>query len=111
MSAPALRDERSRSCPSAITRCGAQRPVCGPNLRESHGIALLGRLPVKGLLGWLIARGYHMLQLPFHSRRTRVLADWTSAAIFKRDTAELSSIESPDTSNVPRQLAGEGTKP
>ncbi len=31
-----------------------------------------------------------MLQLPFASRRARVVADWTAAALFRRDLAELS---------------------
>ena len=62
-------------------------------LGSRNGIALVGRLPVSGLLGWLIARGYHLLQLPFHSRRARVFADWVSAALFRRDIAELSSLE------------------
>ena len=60
-------------------------------LGSRHGIALVGGLRVKGVLGWLIARGYHVLQLPFASRRARVLADWTAAALFRRDVAELSS--------------------
>ena len=42
------------------------------------------------MLGWAVARGYHLLQLPFASRRARVLADWTAAAVFRRDVAELS---------------------
>jgi NADH:ubiquinone reductase (H+-translocating) len=60
-------------------------------LGSRHGIALVGRMRVKGLLGWIIARGYHVLQLPFAARRARVLADWTAAALFRRDVAELSS--------------------
>ena len=61
-------------------------------LGTRHGVALVGRLPVNGLLGWHIARAYHLLQLPFASRRLRVLGDWTTAAIFSRDVAELSSL-------------------
>jgi NADH:ubiquinone reductase (H+-translocating) len=60
-------------------------------LGSRHGIALVGGMRVKGLLGWIIARGYHVLQLPFAARRARVLADWTAAALFRRDVAELSS--------------------
>jgi NADH dehydrogenase len=60
-------------------------------LGSRHGIALVGGMRVKGLLGWVIARGYHVLQLPFAARRARVLADWTAAALFRRDVAELSS--------------------
>jgi NADH dehydrogenase len=58
-------------------------------LGSRHGVALVGGMRVRGLPGWLIARGYHLLQLPFASRRLRVLADWTTAALFKRDVAEL----------------------
>jgi len=31
-----------------------------------------------------------VLQLPFAARRARVVADWTAAAVFRRDLAELS---------------------
>jgi NADH dehydrogenase len=59
-------------------------------LGRRHGIAVLGAVRVRGVLGWAVARGYHLLQLPFTSRRARVLADWTTAALFRRDVAELS---------------------
>ena len=55
-----------------------------------HGIAVVGGIKLSGLIGWHIARAYHLLQLPFASRRLRVLADWTTAAMFRRDVAELS---------------------
>jgi hypothetical protein len=42
----------------------------------------------RGLPGRLLARGYHVLQLPFVSRRSRVGADWALAAAFRRDVAE-----------------------
>src|SRR5262245_20756775 len=38
-------------------------------LGSRHGVALVGKLRVRGFLGWWIARGYHVLQLPFLSRR------------------------------------------
>jgi NADH dehydrogenase len=59
-------------------------------LGRRHGIAVLGAVKVRGVLGWAVARGYHLLQLPFASRRARVMADWTAAAVFRRDVAELS---------------------
>jgi NADH dehydrogenase len=58
-------------------------------LGRRHGIAVVGRLPVRGLAGWLVARGYHLAQLPFTSRRVRVLGDWIAAALFRHDVAEL----------------------
>jgi NADH dehydrogenase len=59
-------------------------------LGSRHGVAVIGRVPVGGPPGWLVARVYHLLQLPFVSRRARVLADWTTAALFRRDVSELS---------------------
>ena len=44
---------------------------------------------VAGLPGWLVARGYHLVQLPLRARRVRVMADWLAAALFRRDVAEL----------------------
>jgi NADH dehydrogenase len=61
-------------------------------LGRRHGIAVVAGLRVRGLAGWAIARGYHLLQLPFIARRARVLADWTAAALFHRDVAELSVV-------------------
>jgi NADH dehydrogenase len=74
---------------------GAQRPYGYrtrgqmATLGRRHGIAVVGRLPVRGLPGWLLARGYHLAQLPFTSRRVRVMADWVAAAWFRRDVAGL----------------------
>ena len=59
-------------------------------LGRRHGIAVLGRVHVRGAVGWAVARGYHLLQLPFASRRMRVMADWLAAACFRRDVTELS---------------------
>jgi NADH dehydrogenase len=58
-------------------------------LGTRHGIAVVGKVRVRGLSGWLIARGYHLVQLPFAARRVRVMQDWVSAALFRRDVAAL----------------------
>jgi NADH:quinone reductase (non-electrogenic) len=60
-------------------------------LGSRHGIAVVGGVRLRGVLGWTFARAYHLLQLPFASRRARVLADWTAAALFRRDVAELTA--------------------
>lgn len=59
-------------------------------LGRRHGIAVVAGMRLRGIAGWAFARGYHVLQLPFASRRARVIADWTAAALFRRDLAELS---------------------
>jgi NADH dehydrogenase len=61
-------------------------------LGRRHGIALLGRLPIAGLPGWLFARAYHLFQLPLRARRARVMTDWFTAAFFHRDVAELTAV-------------------
>jgi NADH:ubiquinone reductase (H+-translocating) len=66
-------------------------------LGRRHGIAVLGRVHVRGAIGWAVARGYHLLQLPFASRRMRVMADWLAAACFRRDVTELSLPTEPET--------------
>ena len=60
-------------------------------LGRRHGIAVIGHVRLRGVIGWLAARGGHLMQLPFVSRRARVLADWSAAALFRRDVAELSA--------------------
>jgi NADH dehydrogenase len=61
-------------------------------LGRRHGIALVGRLPVAGAPGWLLARAYHLANLPLRARRVRVLSDWVAAALFRRDVAELTGV-------------------
>jgi NADH dehydrogenase len=67
-------------------------------LGRRHGIAVVAGLRLRGILGWAVARGYHVMQLPFASRRARVLADWTTAALFRRDLAELTPATVSDAS-------------
>jgi hypothetical protein len=59
-------------------------------VRWRGGDALETCVRLRGIGAWLFARGYRVLQLAFVSRRARVLADWTTAALFRRDVAELS---------------------
>jgi NADH dehydrogenase len=58
-------------------------------LGRRHGIAVLGKVRMRGIAGWIVARGYHLMALPFAGRRARVLADWCHAALFRRDVAAL----------------------
>lgn len=56
---------------------------------RGHGIVVRGRL------GWLMHRGYHVLAVPTWQRKVQVLAVWLSAALFGRDIVPLPSIERP----------------
>jgi NADH:ubiquinone reductase (H+-translocating) len=64
-------------------------------LGRYRGIADVFGLPVRGFLGWWIARSYHLYQLPLLSRKLRVVADWTVSLFFRRDIAELSMLSHP----------------
>jgi len=51
--------------------------------------------------GWAVSRGYHLLQLPFVSRRMRVLSNWLAAAAFRRDVSELTLATRSNVANAP----------
>jgi NADH dehydrogenase len=59
------------------------------------GIFEYKRLVVRGRLGWLMHRGYHVLAIPTWERKVRVLAVWLTAGLFGRDVVSLASVEHP----------------
>ncbi len=64
-------------------------------LGHHQGVAQLYRIRLTGFAGWLAHRLYHLFWVPTLSREARVLADWTLALFFRRDTAQLTSLEHP----------------
>jgi NADH:ubiquinone reductase (H+-translocating) len=64
-------------------------------LGRYRGIANVFGFPLKGFLGWWVTRTYHLYQLPLLSRKLRVVTDWTVALLFRRDIAELGTLEHP----------------
>ena len=65
----------------------------GATLGRGHGVARVFRLHVHGRLGSLVTRAYHLSAVPVRSRRLRILADGLLSTMFRRDIAELGSIE------------------
>ena len=61
----------------------------GATLGRGRGIARVFGLHVRGRLGALITRGYHVSAVPVRSRRLRILADGLLSTLFRRDIAEL----------------------
>jgi ATP-dependent metalloprotease FtsH len=61
-------------------------------LGRDKGIALVLGIRVRGFLGQLFARWYHLRQVPLVSRRVRVLADGMISVFFRRDMADMGSI-------------------
>jgi len=64
-------------------------------LGHHQGVAQVYQIRLTGFAGWLAHRAYHLLWVPTLSRKARVLADWTLALFFRRDTAQLTSLEHP----------------
>ena len=65
----------------------------GATLGRDKGIARVLGVQLRGPLAATIIRWYHLRQVPLMSRRLRILADGTISALFRRDIAELGTIE------------------
>jgi NADH dehydrogenase len=61
----------------------------GATLGRDKGIAAVGNIHLRGMLGAMVTRAYHLYQLPLTSRRLRVFTDGIIASFFRRDIAEL----------------------
>jgi NADH:ubiquinone reductase (H+-translocating) len=58
-------------------------------LGHHQGVAQVYRIRLTGFAGWLAHRVYHLFWVPTLSHKARVLADWTLALLFRRETAQL----------------------
>ena len=65
-------------------------------LGRYKGIADVMGVRLRGFAGWWVARSYHLYQLPLLSRKLRVMADWTTSLLFRRDIAELGTLGHPE---------------
>jgi NADH:ubiquinone reductase (H+-translocating) len=65
-------------------------------LGHHQGVAQVYRIRLTGFAGWVAHRVYHLFWVPTLSHKARVLADWTLALFFRRETAQLTSVEQPD---------------
>ena len=65
-------------------------------LGRYKGIADVLGLRLRGFPGWWVTRTYHLYQLPLWSRKLRVVTDWTTSLLFKRDVVELGTLGHPE---------------
>ncbi len=56
---------------------------------------LPGHIRLRGFVAWWVTRSYHLYQVPFLSRKLRIVTDWTVALFFRRDIAEFSLLQEP----------------
>ncbi|WP_250028438.1 NAD(P)/FAD-dependent oxidoreductase [Paractinoplanes maris] len=59
------------------------------------GVAHVYGIKVKGWPAWFMHRSYHVSHIPSFHRKARVVADWTLAALFKRETVALNQLHAP----------------
>jgi len=74
------------------------------------GVFQSGPFVVKGLLAWLMHRGYHVLAVPTWERKIRVLAAWVLSFVLGRDIVSLEQAQHPRDAfvRVERRPAGRG---
>ena len=65
----------------------------GATLGRGRGIARIFGLHLRGRLGGLITRAYHVSVVPSGSRRWRILTDGVLSVVLRRDIVELTSTE------------------
>ena len=65
-------------------------------LGRYKGIADVLGVRLRGFPGWFVTRTYHLYQLPLLSRKLRVVVDWTTSLLFRRDIAELGTLGHPE---------------
>jgi NADH dehydrogenase len=60
-----------------------------------RGIFQYKGIVIKGFLGWVMHRGYHVLAVPTWERKVRVALVWLSAVFFGRDIVSLATTQTP----------------
>ncbi|MBB5790308.1 NADH dehydrogenase [Jiangella mangrovi] len=68
------------------------------------GIFQYRLIVIKGLLAWLMHRGYHVLAVPTWERKVRVALVWFSALFYGRDIVSLLSVQHPRAEFVAASL-------
>jgi NADH:ubiquinone reductase (H+-translocating) len=72
--------------------------------RNMGGLASLGRykgiarvlgIRLRGFPAWWLHRNYHLLMIPTFNRKVRIILDWTVGLFFRRDIAQLGSLQNP----------------
>jgi NADH:quinone reductase (non-electrogenic) len=59
------------------------------------GVAKIPLLRLRGFPAWFLHRTYHVLRIPTFNRKVRIVLDWTVALFFRRDVAQLGSLQHP----------------
>jgi NADH:ubiquinone reductase (H+-translocating) len=98
----ALRQARWIAGNIAATHKG--EPLTEFRYKNMGGLASLGRYKgiarvlgfrLRGFPAWWLHRNYHLLMIPTFNRKVRIILDWTVGLFFRRDVAQLGSLQHP----------------
>lgn len=60
------------------------------------GVAqMFGRLKVRGFLAWVLHRTYHVFAMPTWNRKIRIMFNWTTSLLLRREVVALGSLHDP----------------
>lgn len=59
------------------------------------GVFQKGNIAIKGLLAWLMHRGYHGFAMPMWERKARVFGNWIINFLWRRDLVAIPASETP----------------
>jgi NADH dehydrogenase len=59
------------------------------------GVAEIYGIRLTGIVAWFMHRTYHLSRMPTFNRKIRIVADWTSALLFRREVVALGQINDP----------------
>lgn len=65
------------------------------SLGRYKGVARVLGVRLRGFPAWFLHRTYHLSRIPTANRKVRVMLDWTVALFFRRDVAQLGSLQHP----------------
>ncbi len=60
-----------------------------------RGVAEIYGIRFTGIVAWFLHRSYHLSRMPTFNRKVRIVADWTSALLFRREVVALGQINDP----------------
>jgi NADH dehydrogenase len=60
-----------------------------------RGVAEIYGIRLTGIVAWFMHRTYHLSRMPTFNRKVRILADWTTALLFRRELVALGQINDP----------------
>ncbi len=72
-----------------------------------RGVAELYGIKIRGFPAWWLHRTYHVSRMPTFNRKVRIVADWTTALLFRREVVSLGQLQKPRTEF--EEAAGTGT--